>query len=172
MTVLAPAQLLYLDYDGVLHPDAAARFRKGPSPRLLAPGHALFESAPRLVSLLAPYPRLAIVLSTSWSRVLGYERARSYLPAELQARVIGATYHRRHHEEADFLALSRVQQVLADVHRRRPRQWLAIDDQVADRPESLREHFLVTPPTEGLQCAQTTSALTARLATLFHPPAA
>lgn len=83
--------IVFLDYDGVLHPDAAYLV-KG-RPELRAAG-TLFMWAPILEEALAPYPDAKIVLSTSWVPVLkSFSRARAFLPAMLQARVIGATWH-------------------------------------------------------------------------------
>ena len=83
-------RLLFLDFDGVLHPDAVYLTSRGVE--LRAEG-VLFMWAPLLVGALAPHQDVQIVLSTSWARNLGFHRARSVLPAELQSRVIGATWH-------------------------------------------------------------------------------
>lgn len=80
---------LFLDYDGVLHPDAV--YREGERVVLRADGFCLFEWAEILGALLAPYPPLQIVLSTSWERVLGFHAARSHLSESLRRRLVGAT---------------------------------------------------------------------------------
>ena len=48
-----------------------------------------------LVELLEDFPQVQIALSTSWVRLLGYQRARAALPAQLQARTVSATWHSR-----------------------------------------------------------------------------
>ena len=68
--------VLYLDFDGALHPDAVFKYPKPPTIRLQAPGHELFESAPLLDQLLAQYPDIRIVLSTSRVQELGFDDAR------------------------------------------------------------------------------------------------
>ena len=83
--------ILFLDFDGVLHPDAVYLSRQGPT--LKAEG-TLFLWAPTLANLLYDFPTTSLVLSTSWGRHLGFKRALGYLPRELQERVIGATRHR------------------------------------------------------------------------------
>ena len=90
-----------------------------------------------------------MVLSTNWVRVLGYSRARSFLPPELQARVVGATYHSRMCDDA-FLDLGRGLQVLGDVGRRKPSQWIALDDDDTEWPEEHRGHLLKTDASLGL----------------------
>lgn len=82
---------LFLDFDCVLHPDAAYLTSRGDA-ELHAAGE-LFMWPPYLVEALAPSQGAHIVLPTSWARNLGFHHARSVLPAELQTRVIGATWH-------------------------------------------------------------------------------
>ena len=60
--------MLFLDFDGVLHPEDVHR-RAGNSPYIGSPsGHVLFEHAPLLAAVLRPCPDIRIVLSTSWVR--------------------------------------------------------------------------------------------------------
>lgn len=118
--------VLYLDFDGVLHHENVLWHpRKGVYAG--APGFVLFEHAPVLEELLMPYPAVRIVLSTSWVRSYGCYGAAKRLPASLRTRVIGATFHSQMDERL-FLSSSRGQQVVADVHRRCPSAWLALDD--------------------------------------------
>lgn len=109
--------LLYLDFDGVLHPSDVYRV-PGVGPCLAGShasrGHRLFEHAPLLAELLNPYPRVRIVLSTNWVFVLGYDRTKRHLPNDLRERVIGATYHSRL-PGGDYEQSTRGQQVWADV---------------------------------------------------------
>lgn len=95
--------------------------------------HALFEWAAVLMSALEPYPKVAIVLSTSWVRVLGYDRTKAHLPPSLRKRVVGATFHRREHGATRNLRelwaqSARGVQIARDIERRRPLKWFAIDD--------------------------------------------
>lgn len=63
-------RLLYLDFDGVLHPEDVWR-RPGWGVFVARPpGHRVFKNAALLEEVLAPYPEIRIVLSTSWVRVL------------------------------------------------------------------------------------------------------
>lgn len=97
------------------------------------PGHALFEWAPVLIEAFSPYPNVTIVLSTSWVRVLGFDRTRASLPPILRERVVGATFHRREHAPTrtlrDLWSQSlRGIQIARDIERRQPAKWFAIDD--------------------------------------------
>lgn len=143
--------LLYLDYDGVLHPEDVYRHpKKGIYLAGKYERHALFEHAELLADELQPYPKVGIVLSTSWVRLLRYRRALSYLPERLQVRVLGATYHSSRMNKEHFAELSRGQQVLGDAGRRRATRWLAVDDDAAHWPESHLAHLVHTDPVQGL----------------------
>ncbi|WP_446325870.1 HAD domain-containing protein [Burkholderia pseudomallei] len=120
-------QVLFLDYDGVLHrgdtyvtPDGVVSS---------APGTIeLFEFAPVLLELLEPYPQIEICLSTDWCFRFGFERAREALPlGGLRQRVTGTTYE----EEEDstvWLARQRGVQILRYARRHNIASWLAADD--------------------------------------------
>lgn len=141
---------MYLDYDGVLHPDDAYRSRgRGVYLGEKYKGHTLFEHAPLLVEALAPYPAVQIVLSTSWVRVLHYSYAAAYLPPELRQRCIAGTFHTGMPRQW-FMELSRAEQVLGDVRRREPAAWVAIDDDVEGWPEDALGHFVPSDGEHGI----------------------
>lgn len=162
----SPAQVLYLDFDGVLHHEAVFRSpgRGVHIDSSVAPGRRLFEWTDYLVQAVRPFPQLEIVLSTSWVRVLGYTKARGYLPKELNCRVIGATYHRRFHRGDAVLGDSSYRpyrgiEVLADVSRRRPWQWVALDDTDEGWPDEHRERVVLCDPNTGLGDTDTRTRL-------------
>ena len=62
--------ILFLDFDGVLHPARAVMGQQGPE---LAGDGSLFMWAEPLAELLAERPHVQIVLSTSWARHLPFE---------------------------------------------------------------------------------------------------
>ena len=120
--------VLFLDYDGVLHRGDAYRTKRGiisSDPTCIK----LFEYAEVLAEILAAYPHVELVLSTSWVKALGFNRARSALPVtELRARVVGATYHSQFHDAYFWNGIARGTQVLRYVNRHRLVRWLALDD--------------------------------------------
>lgn len=142
--------VLYLDYDGVLHHENCLWHpRKGAY--LVAPErYSLFQHAPLLVEVLAPYPAVQIVLSTSWVLRYGCSATTKRLPPALQARVIGATFPSRHMRDDDFRYLPRGQQVFEDVLRRRPRGWLALDDNEEGWPQEHAHRHVHTHMYEGI----------------------
>ena len=157
--------VLYLDYDGVLHHEHVVRH-----PRhgiyLAAPREfTLFQHAALLEALLQPYPDVRIVLSTSWVRVLSYSRAVKRLPPGLRERVIGATYHSHMHAEA-FAMLPRGVQVLDDVQRRAPRDWLALDDDGSGWPQEHEQRLVLTDERLGLSAPGLADAVSSKLRSL------
>jgi hypothetical protein len=175
--MLAP--ILYLDYDGVLHAEDVRLVRRRPcifeSNKLS--DIPLFEFAPLLEQLLAPFPELRIVLATSWVRHLGYSYAREQLPPGLRVRVIGATWHS--HMRYDqvgsgmpaFDLLTRYAAIKQDAARRKAERWLALDDNIEGWPEGERWRVVV-PSDQRLGLAQPGIAeqLSAALQRLCRPP--
>lgn len=154
--------LVYLDFDGVCHDDSVYWSKKA-GIHIRTPGRILFEWAPILAELLAPHPNVKIVLSTSWVRVRDFDFAKSKLPPALQARVIGATYHRRETQKWKFDNMSRGAQVFADVQRRRPAYWLAIDNDDKFWPAQCRDHLIKTQDELGLSDPEVQELIRARL---------
>ena len=154
-------QLLFLDFDGVLHPDAVYLTSRGVE--LRAAGN-LFMWAPYLVEALAPHQDVQIVLSTSWARNLGFQRARAALPIELQPRVIGATWHSAMGRGwPDFIAWddqTRYEQIQAYLSRlSAPARWIAVDDDAQGWAAADRELLIQTDPNLGLSAPETRAEL-------------
>lgn len=148
--------ILFLDYDGVLHPDAAY-IEKG-RPVLRAEGE-FFMWAPLLVDILADHPHVRVVLSTSWVRILRFDRARQRLPAELARRVIGSTWHStmaRHPEGVHKIyptwwdESTRYAQIKRYVDRAGLTRWLAIDDHDEGWAEEDRDCLIHTQSETGI----------------------
>lgn len=155
--------VVYLDFDGVLHPEFVyMNPEKGPflDPDIV--GHQLFEHTQLLAELLAPHPDVRLVLSTSWVVIFGFERALQHLPPELRARVIGATFQSEMNRY-DWGQMPRGYQILTDVRRRLPRQWMAVDDDAKDWPAAHKKRLIQSHGTDGLGHPGVTDALRQRL---------
>ncbi|WP_426112381.1 HAD domain-containing protein [Massilia sp. PWRC2] len=153
--------VLYLDYDGILHPTDVRVTPEAPlQPRVFVRGEPtdqpLFRYMSLLELLLAPYPELRIVLATSWVRAFGYEFAIAQLSPKLQARVIGAT---------TFPAPTRFDSIDIDAEERGLTRWLALDDDVCGWPAE-RQHQVVAPTSPVLGLAQ--PGVAAELATMLE----
>lgn len=163
----ASGLVIYLDFDGVLHDDAVF-WSKQQGIHIRTPGRTLFEWAPILEAMLAPYSAVKIVLSTSWVRVKSFDFSLSKLPPGLQARVIGATYHRRFVRKWEFDNQARGAQILADVQRRRPLDWFAIDNDDEAWPPNYRRHLVKTDDHAGLSDPAAQLEIQARLANFMR----
>ena len=157
--------LLYLDFDGVLHHENVI-WSASHGIQLLAPKrYTLFQHAGLLEALLAPYPQINIVLSTSWVRQCGFVVAAERLPPELRSRVIGATFNPAM-GLTDFMSLSRGMQIALDASQRQPHNWLALDDDDRDWPESDRHRLIRTHPQQGISAPAVQAQLRTQLARL------
>lgn len=157
--------VLYLDFDGPLHYDNAIWHPRRGVYLAGPPGYVLFQHVGLLDEALRPYPEVRIVLATSWVRVFGYSRAKKRLSETLQARVIGATYHSRMYRP-DFESMTRAEQILGDVQRRRPSDWLALDNDDHGWPREHREHLVLTDDRDGLSIPTVLSELRHKLAAM------
>jgi hypothetical protein len=166
MRAMSDRQVLFLDYDGVLHRGGAYRTKRG----IISsdPTHIkLFEYADVLAAILAPYPSVELVLSTSWLKVLGFNRARSALPVpELRAKVVGATYHSGFHDAHFWNGIPRGVQVLRYVNRHRLVHWLALDD-IDDGLDDEPGHLVHCHSDQGLGDPNVQEVLKATLHTQF-----
>ena len=162
-----PTDVLYLDFDGVLHPEGVFLDAYRGIHLRGTFGRSLFENAHLLAGELAPYPNVKLVLSTSWVRVLGYDKACAHIPLELRVRCIGSTYHSRHHRPgrngSGLRAPLRGEEVLADVARRNPRCWLAVDDADEGWPPAARDNLVLTHPFSGISAPGVLKRLRAAL---------
>lgn len=167
-------QILYLDFDGVVHHESVLRHPKRGIyfDPVRAKDRRLFEWAGILEDAIRPYPAVRIVLSTSWVRVLGYRRALTHLPDSLGNLVIGATYHRRFHRPEVLdpwmqHVVPRGQEVWRDVLRRRPTQWVAIDDDGDGWPIEAAGRLVLCDGSVGLSSATTQRELRCTLKRRF-----
>jgi HAD domain in Swiss Army Knife RNA repair proteins len=141
--------ILYLDFDGVLHHENCLWHPKIGAYLSAPEGYVLFQHSVLLDQLLTPYPHVKIVLSTSWVRRYGCSKAAKNLRPGLRSRVIGATYHSNMREH-EFAALPRGLQVWSDVIKRKPRDWLALDDVTEGWPEQALSHFVRAHELDGI----------------------
>jgi hypothetical protein len=141
--------ILYLDFDGVLHHENCLWHPRRGVYLKAPPGYTLFQHADLLAEVLAPYPDLKIVLSTSWVRSYGCYGSAKRLPEPLRQRVIGATVHSRMNENA-FVSAPRGMQVWGDVQRRQPADWIALDDDYLHWPKWCLEKYVQTHEMRGL----------------------
>lgn len=144
-------RICYLDFDGAVHASDVYVSRDF-GIHMQAKGRALFEWAPILEELLAPYPEVGIVLSTTWVAEWGLEFSRDVLPPALGRRIVGATYCAENPPYFD--AWPRGKQITSDVLIRRPSHWFAIDDDRSGWPEDALEKLVLTQGASGISTVE------------------
>ncbi|EGH30076.1 hypothetical protein PSYJA_14317 [Pseudomonas syringae pv. japonica str. M301072] len=149
-------QVLFLDYDGVLHPDAVYLSRQGPV--LRAEGE-LFMWAPVLVKILEDFQEVSLVLSTSWVRNLSFKRAMGFLPFDLGNRVTGATWHssmaRDWADENKWDGRTRYDQISRYAARAQLANWVSLDDDPEGWGTTAQHRLVACNPDLGLGDPQT-----------------
>ncbi|WP_224101652.1 HAD domain-containing protein [Paraburkholderia caribensis] len=158
-------RVLFTDFDGVLRRGQAYRTQNG----IVSshPSIQLFEFAHILAEAIAPYPELELVLSTSWVKALGFDRARDSLPLPLlRQRVKGATYHSRFYDRFAWNQIPRGEQIRRYVERHHLVKWLAIDDR-DDGFDDAQSHLVHCDENLGLGDATTQQILTRSLKAEF-----
>lgn len=126
--------LIFLDFDGVLHPRA--------------PAGRYFSNIPRLETVLRDYQFLEIVISSSWRENYNIETLRQHFSPDMRDRIVGVT---------PILFLDPFQEILGSRWREvvayleqsgsQDRQWLALDDEEGlyspDCPNLIKCHSLI-----------------------------
>jgi hypothetical protein len=160
--------IIYLDFDGVLHPDAVYNPPNKPI-ELRGPGE-LFMHAHVLEEALAIYPEAKIILSTSWVRALGFDRTIKKMPPKLAARVTGATWHNKLRQDNydPFSNMSRFKQIMNHVNKNAVENWIAIDDlhsghEVYSWPKDQSHLLVLTEESKGLGCPKAQADLNKKL---------
>lgn len=140
--------ILFLDFDGVLHPNEAYTTPSGVV--LRCDGHNLFEHSELLANLLEPHPNVQIILSTSWVWTIGFERTKEHLPVRLQSKIIGATWHSEIDELPIWDRLTRYEQINICANSRGIKDWIAVDDNDTGWPSNKRHCLVHTNEWGGL----------------------
>lgn len=138
--------VLYLDFDGVLHPSDVYLIDGLPVLQGDQEHLGLFCWVRPLEILLVEFPEVDIRLSTSWVARVSFEYAKAQLPAYLQTRVTGATWI----GGADFDRQTRYQQILSDAHANEITDWVSIDDDNFGWPDAERQRLVHTYGNRGI----------------------
>lgn len=126
--------LLFLDFDGVLHPRA--------------PAGRYFSNIPRLEAVLRDYQFLQVVVSSSWREVRDFEELQQYFSEDLQGRIVGVTPIHDFDPFTEFLGSRQreVEEYLEQAGGQAP-LWLALDDEEGlydpDCPNLIKCHSLI-----------------------------
>lgn len=110
--------ILFLDFDGVLHPEYEGQ---------AVPVDVAFCHLPRFEAVLRDFPQIEVVISSTWRHHLTLNQLRERFAADLRARIVGVTP-----TSADG-ASSRQQREMEclewlSTHRAIGTPWIALDD--------------------------------------------
>jgi Swiss Army Knife RNA repair-like protein len=144
--------ILFLDFDGVLHPAGCHMDRH-------------FCELPRFEALMREYPDVRIVISSSWQRSFPLPALRALFSADIAARIIGRTLT----ADPDGDAKSRHQQIWFYLGRAgaTSARWIALDDAERQFPRKCPQLVLCDPVRGFDELAA--EQLIARLASLKVP---
>jgi hypothetical protein len=115
--------IVFLDFDGVTHPDPCQMGR-------------LFTKLPLIEAVLRRFDACQIVISSSWRVVHPLDEMRGYFAVDMQSRVIGMTPEHRalrdlelsYSRQWECEAWLRRERVWLPQERRLDTPWIAIDD--------------------------------------------
>ena len=137
---------VYLNFDGVLHPDHVF-YEDGCRPLLLTPGHTALEFAELLAMTLEGYKNVVIILNTWWTYYVGPDACKDLLPPALAARVGGSTIQ---YLDAYDSMPNRRKEAERYIARQRPRPWVILDHNNARYRRDFLPQLLLLDPSEGL----------------------
>lgn len=156
-----PMRVLFLPFDGVLHP-APVSFSKTGRPELPTDlqAHRFFENLPLLVVLLQGHPDVRIVLSTRWVDTYSLSWCLRKLPRDICSRVVGTTSGIRTGSDVLLPLADQVRQYAA---KHSVYEWVVLTHERSQFPASEEAHVVPTDPVAGLGCHEAEEALTAWL---------
>jgi hypothetical protein len=125
-------KILFLDFDGVLHPASGDSVPE-------------FPKAPALAGVMQGYA-CEIVISSTWRLHYSLAELKEFLPVALAERVIGTT------GEDPRSHFSRHDSILAWLNQADPVDWRALDDAKAEFRDT--SHLIACSPQAGLEDAQ------------------
>lgn len=132
--------ILFLDFDGVTHPDPCE-------------DDELFCRLPLLEEVLREHPSVEVVISSSWRLTHSLPQMRAFFAPDMRARVVGATPTRPRTASLprELAGYERERECVAWMMNRQPKgfPWLALDDRSwSFRPDC--EHLVLTRTRVGM----------------------
>ena len=127
---LVRPMILFLDFDGVLHP-------MFPREDLKHAENQHFSYMPRLESVLRDFPHVDIVVSSDWRKMHTLEQLRGFFSPDIAQRIIGVTPAvERVGVAVSYAERVRHSEVLAwlDANGHAATPWLALDDDPENFP--------------------------------------
>lgn len=137
--------ILFLDFDGTLHPNWTLHERDGRQVAIPYSG-PWFVEAPILASIISPYSdRIDIVIASWWAYTRSIAEIAELLPRSIASRIIGSIWLPEHLSRYRDESMSRYRsiQLWLDRHGIGPgNDWIALDDDAHGWPPELRDHLV------------------------------
>jgi hypothetical protein len=118
--------ILFLDFDGVLHPASAP-----------IGADTDFCCLPLLEDWLRQHRQVNIVISSSWREIMTLEKIRLLFNKDIRHRVVDVCPNLTRDKEFEFVRHAEILAWLENSHYRGP--WLALDDSVHLFPPNCKE---------------------------------
>lgn len=154
---------LYLNFDGVLHPNQVT-FGFDRRPRMRVPGHCLFEHNDLLERAIKACPQTEIILHSWWVPLCGYRASVEVLSPLVQAHVRGATWPGNRLLRVRRPIDSRRQWLCRDLLRRQPINPVLLDCDYRQVLSVLAENSCIVNSSAGLASVGACERLVALLA--------
>lgn len=151
--------LVYLNFDGVLHPNHLL-YRYGRAPELLSPGHTVLEYASAFAEAFEVCPDATVVLNTWWTYHLSMDACVELLPVPVRRRISGTTLASAFQGEA---LPNRVREAENHIGMPAKEELLVVDNSAARYRSDLLPHLLLVDEERGLSCQSAMSELKKRL---------
>lgn len=137
---MKPLITIFLDFDGVLHPQGGTTDR-------------LFEKANLMQICLRQVDHIEVVISSSWAEVHPLENMRDFFveQPDLHRLIVGCTLQKGN-PKVDFGAMPLRESQCRNwliANQREPHRWLAIEDDLLNF--KAREHVVFTDPRQGFR---------------------
>jgi hypothetical protein len=145
--------VLFLNFDGVLHPNAVQWTGKD-GPTLRASGHRLFEGNRALARIAADFSDFQLILNTWWTYWIGFDACLRNLPKELSSRVVGSILP----PSGSCAMLPHRINLATEAVDRTEEPALILDHADARYPKRLRQCSFLLEPMLGLSDAQAAHA--------------
>ena len=107
-------QILFLDFDGVLHPNNCGT----------ADHFCLLE---RFEGVMREFPKVRIVIASAWRQVHSLDEIRRMFSQDIAERIIGATPELEETDEDEYVRFKEIREYARN-HSLTDAQWIALDD--------------------------------------------
>lgn len=133
--------ILFLDFDGVLHPEYEDQF---------TPVDQVFCHLPRLEETLRDFPNVDIVISSMWRYQFTLDQLRTRFSPDIALRIIGKTPQSEYFDTS-YVRARREKEILSWLMDagRTDESWVALDDCVWNFQHHL-DHLVVCNAFTGL----------------------